>query len=249
MYDAIETGLNIANQYLAEEISKDEAESQLTKCYTTVIGYAKAAEEAKIDLLSEEGQARYDSIIGGTTLFLLQTAVSDEDVEAVKEKAETLKNILDGKPVLDTEASSLSSQEEAISSAKNHLEHSIYSRESLYLELLYEGYTEADAEYAADHCGADWNEQALGKAKSYLKSSAFSYSGLIDQLEYEDFTTEQATYAVDNCGADWNEQAIKCAERYIKYTDLSGEKLVSQLEYEGFTYEQAVYGAQQSGGY
>ena len=58
MYDAIETGLNIANQYLAEEISKDEAESQLTKCYTTVIGYAKAAEETKIDLLSEEGQAR-----------------------------------------------------------------------------------------------------------------------------------------------------------------------------------------------
>lgn len=194
MYDAIETGLNIANQYLAEEISKDEAESQLTKCYTTVIGYAKAAEEAKIDLLSEEGQARYDSIIGGTTLFLLQTAVSDEDVEAVKEKAEMLKNILDGKPVLDTKVSSLSSQEEAISSAKNHLEHSIYSRESLYLELLYEGYTEADAEYAADHCGADWNEQAAKRAKKYTETRTLPEEELISRLEYEGFTHEQAVY-------------------------------------------------------
>lgn len=141
------------------------------------------------------------------------------------------------------------SQKDALDKADSYLSWTNFSRQGLIDQLEYEGFSQADSEYAVDNCGADWNEQALGKAKSYLKSSAFSYSGLIDQLEYEDFTTEQATYAVDNCGADWNEQAIKCAERYIKYTDLSGEKLVSQLEYEGFTYEQAVYGAQRSGGY
>ena len=146
-------------------------------------------------------------------------------------------------------SSMTASQKDALDKADSYLSWTNFSRQGLIDQLEYEGFSQADSEYAVDNCGADWNEQALGKAKSYLKSSAFSYSGLIDQLEYEDFTTEQATYAVDNCGADWNEQAIKCAERYIKYTDLSGEKLVSQLEYEGFTYDQAVYGAQQSGGY
>lgn len=112
-----------------------------------------------------------------------------------------LKNILDGKPVLDTEASSLSSQEEAISSAKNHLEHSIYSRESLYLELLYEGYTEADAEYAADHCGADWNEQAAKRAKKYTGTRTLPEEELISRLEYEGFTHEQAVYGAQQAAS------------------------------------------------
>ena len=108
-------------------------------------------------------------------------------------------------------------QKNALDSAKSYVRHSDFSYGGLIDQLEYEGYTTAEATFAADNCGADWNEEALQKAKSYLKHSAFSRSGLIDQLEYGKFTAEQATYAVNNCGADWKEQAAKCAESYLKH--------------------------------
>ena len=60
--------------------------------------------------------------------------------------------------------------------------------------MIYEGFTEDEAEYGADNCGADWKEQAAKKAKSYEESLSMSQSELIDQLMYEGFTAEQAIY-------------------------------------------------------
>ena len=132
------------------------------------------------------------------------------------------------------------SKQNALKSAKSYLKISAFSREGLIGQLEYEEFSNEDAVYAVDNCGADWNEQALKSAKSYLKYSSFSYKGLKNQLEYEEFTSEQAKYAVDNCGADWNEQAKKTAESYLKYSSFSRQKLIDQLEYEGFTSEQAI---------
>ena len=67
-------------------------------------------------------------------------------------------------------------------------------------QLEYEGFSNADATYGADHSGADWMEQAVKKAESYLEYSSFSRSGLIDQLEYEGFTHEQAVHGVNSVG-------------------------------------------------
>lgn len=133
-------------------------------------------------------------------------------------------------------------QKNALASAKSYLDFKGFSYEGLIEQLEYEKYTNEDAVYAADNCGADWNKEALESAKSYLDFKAFSYTGLIEQLEYEKFTTEQATYAADNCGANWNEQAAKCAESYLDFTSFSRDSLIEQLEYEGFTNEQAIYG-------
>lgn len=138
-------------------------------------------------------------------------------------------------------------QKNALDSANSYIRHSAFSHDGLIDQLEYEGYTTAEATFAADNCGADWNDEALQKAKSYLKHSAFSQSGLIEQLEYEKFTTEQATYAVSNCGADWKEQAAKCAESYLKHSSFSRERLIDQLIYEGFTRAQAVYGVEANG--
>ena len=135
----------------------------------------------------------------------------------------------------------------ALSQAHSYLNFSAFSYSGLIDQLEYEGYTEAEATYAADNCGADWFEQALKEAKSYLSFSAFSHSGLIDQLKYEGYTKEQAVYAADNCGADWMAQAVKCAESYLSFSSFSRSKLIDQLEYEGFTHEQAVYGAEKNG--
>ena len=135
----------------------------------------------------------------------------------------------------------------ALKSAKNYLSFMAFSYTRLIGQLEFEGYTNAEATYAADHCGADWNEQALKAAKNYLDFQAFSYSGLIEQLEFEGFSGGQAAYAADHCGADWNEQAAKSAARYLEYMAFSRESLIAQLEFEGFTHEQAVYGAQANG--
>ncbi len=85
-------------------------------------------------------------------------------------------------------------------SAESYLEYSAFSRSGLIEQLVYEGFTTAEAEYGVDAQDADWNAQAALSAESYLEYSAFSRSGLIEQLEYEGFTTSQAEYGVDAAG-------------------------------------------------
>lgn len=92
------------------------------------------------------------------------------------------------------DSSMTSGQKNALKQAESYLRYSAFSHKGLVEQLEYEGYSHADAVYAADHCGADWNEQAYLSAKSYLEYSSFSYSGLVEQLEYEGFTAAQAEY-------------------------------------------------------
>ena len=90
-----------------------------------------------------------------------------------------------------------SGQRNALRSEESYLRSSEFSYTGLIEQLEYEGFSNEDATYAADHCGADWKEQAVKCAESYLKYSSFSKSGLIDQLEFEGFTHEQAEYGAD----------------------------------------------------
>lgn len=138
-------------------------------------------------------------------------------------------------------------EKNALSTAKSYLRYSDFSYDGLYGQLKYEGYTDTEAKYGVDNCGANWYEQALKSAQSYLKYSSFSYTGLIGQLEYEGYTSDQARYGVDNCGANWNEQAVKSAASYLKYSSFSRIGLIEQLEFEGFTHAQAVYGVSMNG--
>ena len=94
------------------------------------------------------------------------------------------------KPVTPT-PSMTTSQKNALSKAKSYLSYSAFSHDGLIKQLEYEQFSESDATWAADNCGADWNAQAAAKAKSYLSYSSFSHGGLVDQLEYEGFTASQ----------------------------------------------------------
>lgn len=85
----------------------------------------------------------------------------------------------------------------ALQSAKDYLDAMSFSRKGLIEQLEYEGYSSSEAEYAVEHCGADWNEQAYDMARDYLEVMAFSRSSLIEQLEFEGFTHSQAVYGVD----------------------------------------------------
>ena len=146
----------------------------------------------------------------------------------------------------DGKSSPTTGERNALQQAKRYLNSSAFSYSSLFDQLKFEEYTDSEAVYAVDNCGADWNEQALKKAKQYLRTSAFSYSSLFDQLKFEGFTDAQATYGVDGCGADWNQQAVEKAEQYLQFSSFSRDKLISQLQFEGFTYDQAVHGADEA---
>ena len=90
--------------------------------------------------------------------------------------------------------------ENALKSAKMYLSLTGFSYKGLVKQLEFEGYSENEATYAADHCGADWNEQAVRSAKQYMSLMAFSRSGLIKQLEFDGYTSDQAAYAATQCG-------------------------------------------------
>lgn len=88
----------------------------------------------------------------------------------------------------------------ALKMAKSYLDYTGFSYQGLIEQLEYEKFSNEEATYAADNCGADWNEQAARVAQSYLDYTAFSRDGLIDQLEYEGFTYDQAVYGVNAVG-------------------------------------------------
>ena len=91
-------------------------------------------------------------------------------------------------------------QSNAKKSATSYLKFSAFSRTGLIDQLVFEGFSIADATYGVDAQNADWNAQAAKSAKSYLKFSAFSRTGLIDQLVFEGFTQAQAEYGVSTTG-------------------------------------------------
>jgi hypothetical protein len=99
------------------------------------------------------------------------------------------------------------SQEQALISAQSYLSMgSGFSQAGLLAQLTSsygEGFPAADAQWAIDHVGADWNAQAVLSAKGYLAMGGFSRAKLIDQLSSPyggQFTPEQAAYAADQVG-------------------------------------------------
>ena len=100
------------------------------------------------------------------------------------------------------------SQQQALDSATSYLGlDSGFSRQGLIdqLDSPYGGkFSVADATWAADHSGADWDAQAVLAAKGYMAlGTGFSRSALIDQLDSPyggKFTYAQAAYAAGQVG-------------------------------------------------
>ena len=91
---------------------------------------------------------------------------------------------------------STAGQRNALSSARDYLRSSEFSKSGLVEQLEYEHFSHAQARWAVAHVRVSWNAQAVKSAKSYLRVSSFSRQGLIEQLEYEGFTPSQASYGV-----------------------------------------------------
>ena len=105
----------------------------------------------------------------------------------------------DAETIKETDSATMG-ESNALASALNYLSFSSFSKSGLVEQLKYEGYTDSEANYAVNNCGANWKEQAAKSAKNYLDFSSFSRDGLIEQLEYEGYTHEQAVYGVEAVG-------------------------------------------------
>jgi hypothetical protein len=122
------------------------------------------------------------------------TAADEPTTEPTTEQAPAKKA-----PAKKTSAMS-AGQENALQKAKAYLDMSGFSRTGLTKQLKFDGFSTADASFAADAVHADWNKQAARKAKDYLDMSGFSRSGLITQLKFDGFTQSQAEYGASQNG-------------------------------------------------
>ncbi len=155
-----------------------------------------------------------------------------------------------GNSSTNTNGNESAAEKNAVRSAKSYLNVMGFSREGLINQLVtFDKFTQEQATYGVDHCGADWNEQAKKSAKNYLSVMGFSRDGLINQLEtFDNYTHDQAVYGADNSGADWNEQAVKSGQAYLNVMGFSRDGLINQLvTFDKFTYEQASYAADKLG--
>ncbi len=175
---------------------------------------------------------------------------NSEDVNQSASTPDTITETLDSNqeqqeqdsPAPEEQYSPTSGERNALDKARQYLGIMPFSHAGLIEQLEYDGYSNEEATYGADNCGADWYEQALKKSQDYLDLMPFSYSGLIKQLGHEGYTDEEAVYGANNCGADWYEQAAKKAQQYLELSSFSRSNLIKQLEFEGFTKSQAEYG-------
>lgn len=85
----------------------------------------------------------------------------------------------------------------ALKKATEYLNVMHFSKKGLKKQLLFEKFSESEAEYAVTKLDIDWKLQAVGKALDYLDSMSFSKQKLKEQLEFEGFTSDEAKYAVD----------------------------------------------------
>lgn len=143
-------------------------------------------------------QVGYDSKKNMATVDLPANSTEKEEETSPRKSEETTTK----KPAETTTKRDTATlgEKNALRAAQSYLDLMPFSRSGLIKQLKYEKYSDSEAEYAVNHCGANWKEQAVRSARSYIELMSFSREGLIKQLEYEGYTNGQAVYAADQIG-------------------------------------------------
>ena len=138
------------------------------------------------------------------------------------------------------------SQERAVRSAQKRIGLGGCSRLALMKQLTQvEGFTKADAAYAADHVRANWEEEAAEVAQSRIDGTAgYSPTSLIAHLTlFDGFTKADAMSAVYlHVGVDWRLEAWEAAAGLLQNGGgFTESELLEQLESAGFSAVDAQY--------
>lgn len=159
---------------------------------------AEVATEATTEAVTEAEAATETTTETAPVSDNASATESDPEAVVVEASTEAASEVSEAEDPSDiSEPEMTMSQKQALGKAKDYLQFSAYSYKGLVRQLEFEKYDNADASFAADNCGADWNEQAVKKAKQYLNVTHYSLDGLVRQLEFEGFTEEQATYGAN----------------------------------------------------
>lgn len=74
-----------------------------------------------------------------------------------------------------------------------------FSETGLRDQLVFDGFTQAQASYGVANSQGDWFAEAAESAQGYVEiEPSITRAELIDQLMYEGFTQDQAAYGADS---------------------------------------------------
>lgn len=121
------------------------------------------------------------------------------DVETKDEEDDELNKEDESNPYSELEPvfyNTIYGNEGAVNSAKDYLKFMAASKTKIISFLKKKGFTEEEAIYGAENCGADWYDQALRMAMSYLNVQEFTYEQLALQLMIEGFTEDEIIYVL-----------------------------------------------------
>ena len=124
---------------------------------------------------------------------------SDDDLKKESESDDDLNNENESNPYSELEPvfyNTIYGNEGAVNSAKNYLRFMAASKTKIISFLRKKGFSEEEAIYGAENCGADWYDQALRMAMSYLNVQEFTYEQLALQLMIEEFTEDEIIYVL-----------------------------------------------------
>lgn len=125
----------------------------------------------------------------------------DNYVEALESEGFTHDQAVYGAQAVGDQQGGESKRQEALDCAVDFVKSRSYSYYALVDALLAEGYSSADAQYAADNCGANWNDQAVSAAQKYIAGDPeLTKESLIDKLMADGFSYEQAVYGAESNG-------------------------------------------------
>lgn len=161
---------------LAEDFEKDHKDSK---------------ENTEAQDLKTQAQVKLDEITKQEEEERKAKEEQERQAEAERQAAQQRQNEI---------ANASLGEQNALSTAQDYLSVMGFSQQGLKEQLLYEGYSDAEAEFALNHLTVDWNVQAEKVAKSYIDTMSFSRQGLLEQLLYEGFTQEQAEHGVSAAG-------------------------------------------------
>lgn len=121
------------------------------------------------------------------------------DIETKDEEDDELNKEDESNPYSELEPvfyNTIYGNEGAVNSAKDYLKFMAASKTKIISFLKKKGFTEEEAIYGAENCGADWYDQALRMAMSYLNVQEFTYEQLALQLMIEGFTEDEIIYVL-----------------------------------------------------
>lgn len=102
--------------------------------------------------------------------------------------------------VIQSPDSKSKKSDSAVEAARKYFDTGNFTYTSLIDKLEQDGYSQEEAEYAADNCGADWNAQAAKEAEALLKDGLLTKEEIVDKLIFKGYTYEQAVYGAEANG-------------------------------------------------